>query len=97
MPSGKHKSRTFRRVKIKTPGGKNKTHYRIRKPKKLTCHKCKKPLHGIPHLIHSKFKNLAKTKKRPQRPFGGVLCSSCSRKEIIYRTKIILERGGVKC
>ena len=92
MPSGKHKSRTLRRVKVKTPGGDNKIHYRKRKTKKLTCVVCSKQLHGIPTLIQSKFRNLAKTQKRPQRPFGGVLCSSCSRKEIISRTKQYLEK-----
>jgi len=83
MQPAKTKSRTFRRVKVKTPGGKTVMHYRKRKGKKFQCSNCKKPLHGIPHLIHSKWKDLPKTKKRPQRPFGGVLCSSCSRKRII--------------
>ncbi len=88
MPAGKHKSRSLRRIHVKTPGGKNKIHYKPRKPKIAKCASCKKPLHGIPRLIASKFKNLAKTKKRPQRPFGGNLCSKCSRKEIIKRIKI---------
>ena len=88
MVSGRFKSRTFRRVFKRTPSGKNKIDYKLRKPKVAKCAACKKPLHGIPWLIASKFKNLAKTKKRPQRPFGGNLCSKCSRKEIIKRIKI---------
>jgi large subunit ribosomal protein L34e len=83
MVSGKHKSKHFRKVFVKTPGEKTKVQYKQRKPKKLTCKICKKPLHGIPNLIKSKFKNLPKTKKRPQRPYGGVLCSSCAKKQII--------------
>jgi len=85
MQPAKTKSRTYRRVFVKTPGGKVILHYRKRKPKKLTCASCKKPLHGIPHLIHSKFKDLPKTKKRPQRPYGGVLCSSCMRQKLIEK------------
>nr|MBA4404923.1 50S ribosomal protein L34e [Nanoarchaeum sp.] len=83
MPEGKHKSRTLRRVFVKTPGKKNLVHYRQRKMNKKTCAECGKQLHGIPHVTHVEFKNLAKTKKKPQRPYGGVLCSSCMRKKII--------------
>ncbi len=84
MPAGKHKSRTLRRVFVKSPGKKTKIQYRQRKPSKITCHECGKDLHGTPHLITSKFKNLSKSKKRPQRPFGGNLCSSCMRKRILH-------------
>ena len=82
MPAGKHKSRTLRRVFVKTPGGDNKIHYRKRKINIPKCGNCGKPLQGIPKLIQSKFKNLPRTKKRPTRPYGGVLCSACSRKKI---------------
>jgi large subunit ribosomal protein L34e len=82
MPAGKHKSRTLRRVFVKIPSGKNVVHYRKRKISIPKCSGCGKPLQGIPKLKQSKFKNLSKTKKRPSRPFGGVLCSVCSRKKI---------------
>ena len=88
MVSGKHKSKHFRKVFVKTPGGKTKVQYKKRKTKKLVCRICKKPLHEIPTLTKTKFKNLPKTKKRPQRPYGGVLCSKCSRKQII-KNKIL--------
>jgi large subunit ribosomal protein L34e len=83
MPAGKHKSRSLRRVFVKTPGGETKIQYRKRKPSKKVCENCNKVLQGIPTLIQSKFKNLPLTKKRPQRPYGGNLCSSCMRKKII--------------
>ena len=60
-------------------------HYKKRKPGKHICGNCGKQLPGIPHMITSKFKNLPKTKKRPSRPYGGVLCSSCMRKEILSK------------
>lgn len=82
MPEGKHKSRTLRRVFVKTPGKENKIQYKKRKPSKKRCAECNKELHGIPNLIQSKFRNLAKSKKRPQRPYAGKLCSSCMRKKI---------------
>lgn len=81
MPAGKHKSRTMRRVFVKTPT-KTKITYRKRKPDKKVCGMCEKQLHGIPHLTQSKFRSLPKTKKRPQRPYAGVLCSNCTRKKL---------------
>jgi large subunit ribosomal protein L34e len=87
MRPSKQKSRTFRRVFVRTPGAKVKVHYKKRKPKIVRCAVCKKPLQGIPRLSKTKFKNLPKTKKRPQRPYGGYLCSKCSRKEIINKIK----------
>lgn len=83
MPAGKHKSRSLRRVFVKTPGSGTKIQYRKRKPSKKVCQDCGKNLQGIPSLIQSKLKNLPLTKKRPQRPYGGTLCSSCMRKKII--------------
>jgi len=77
------RSRKQRKLKKKTPGGKLVIHYKKRKTKKLKCSICKKPLHGIPNLTKSDFDRLPKTQKRPQRPYGGVLCSKCAKKKII--------------
>ena len=75
-----YKSRTFRRVFVKTPGSKVTLHYKRRKPSKAICAGCKKQLAGVPNKLPSKMKNLPKTAKRPERPYGGVLCSACMRK-----------------
>ena len=81
MVSGKHKSRSRRRVFVKS-SSKTKIHYRKRKPSKSKCGKCKTVLKGVPNVRAMKLKRMNKTKKRPQRPFGGVLCSKCTRLEI---------------
>ena len=83
----KQKSRTFRRVYTRTPGGKTVMHYKRRKPGIAKCANCKAPLKGIPRLIPTKFRNLAKTEKRPQRPYGGYLCSKCTRLKIIEKVR----------
>jgi len=85
MPRGNKKSRTFRRVFVKTPKG-VKIDYKKRKPSKKLCPSCGSVLKGV--LIERISKNkVAKTKKRPERAFGGVLCSSCARREIIKRNR----------
>ncbi len=67
------KSRKLRRIFKKLPGGKTTIKYENRKPKKAKCSNCDKTLIGVPRELPSKMKNLAKTKKRPERPYGGVL------------------------
>ncbi|MCD6402886.1 MAG: 50S ribosomal protein L34e [Candidatus Aenigmarchaeota archaeon] len=78
----KDRSRSRRRVKVKTPGGRVVIRLERRKPKQARCARCGKPLHGVPRELPSKMKNLPKTKKRPERPYGGYLCSECMREVI---------------
>ena len=74
-----------RKIRIRTPGSRLKI---VKKPKKVgqaKCGNCGKHLHGIPRLQSSKFKNISKTKKRPQRLYGGILCSKCMRQKIMEK------------
>ncbi len=82
MPAGRHKSRSMRRVKVKTPGSKVVMHYRKRNPQIAHCTGCGKQLSGVPRARPYKMQNMPKTKKRPERPFGGVLCPGCARELI---------------
>ena len=70
-----------------TPGGKNKIHYRKRKPSKAKCGRCGAVLKGVPRERPFKMQNMPKTKKRPERPYGGVLCSRCMRDTIIKKAR----------
>ena len=83
MPEGNKKSRTMRRVHVKVPGGATKLHYKLRKPAAAKCSTCGDVLKGVPRERPAKMQNMPKTKKRPQRPYGGVLCSKCMRKKIV--------------
>jgi large subunit ribosomal protein L34e len=87
MPSGNKKSGSFRKVFKRTPGGRNVIHYESRKPAQQKCAGCGKALAGIPRLKPSKVQNIAKTKRRPQRAFGGFLCSSCARRVLISESR----------
>jgi len=73
------RSRSFRRVYVKTPGGDVVIHYKKRKPKSAHCGKCGAVLKGVPRELPYKLGKLAKTERRPERPYGGVLCSGCMR------------------
>lgn len=86
MPSGRFKSRSFRRVRVKTPGGRTELTYRRRKPSKARC-SCGAILAGVPQGIPSRVNKLSKTEKRPERPFGGELCPRCMRARIVERAR----------
>lgn len=91
MVSGRFKSRSKRKVFVKAPGNKVKVHYRQRKPQRAVCAKYGTPLVGVPRESPSKMANLPKTKKRPERPYGGVLSSKAMRekmKEKARKTKL---------
>ena len=81
MPSGKHKSRSMRRV-FRNVGSRVSLQYKKRKPKIAHCSNCEAALKGVPRERPYKMQNMPKTFKRPERPYGGVLCSRCMRDKI---------------
>ena len=85
------RTRSLRRIKKSLPGGRLVIRYEKRKPKKAHCAKCHKQLHGIPRERAVEMRKLPKSQRRPERPYGGMLCSSCSRKLIIEKTKNLLK------
>jgi large subunit ribosomal protein L34e len=83
MVAGRFKARTYRRVFRRTPGGKVTLHHVRRKPGKATCGGCGAVLKGVPQVRQYRLRNMPKTARRPERPYGGVLCSSCARRKIL--------------
>lgn len=79
MPAPRLRSRSFRRVHKKLPGGRTTVHYERKKPKAAKCGGCGAVLKGIAKDFPYKMQNMPKTRKRPQRAYGGVLCTRCSR------------------
>jgi large subunit ribosomal protein L34e len=88
MPTPSHRSRTFRRIHKRTPGGKTVMHYVRRKPSKHTCGKCGKVLSGMPRELPYKIRAMSKSERRPTRVFGGNLCSACSRSAIKAKARV---------
>jgi len=82
MPAPRHRTKSVRRVFRKTPGGKTVLTYRKNKPNKAKCASCKDVLKGIIRERPYKMAKARKTQKRPERPFGGNLCTKCLRVKI---------------
>jgi large subunit ribosomal protein L34e len=87
MVQGKFKSGHYRRVQRKVPGGRTVQRYEEGTPKAPHCAGCGQQLHGIPRMSVVAAKNAPKTTKRPQRPYGGVLCSACMRAKLIEQAR----------
>ena len=90
MPEPRFRSRSFRRVKKRLPGGDTVLRHEKRKPKVARCSNCGTELKGTPRERPHKMQKLGITKKRPQRPYGGNLCSKCSRAKIKNEARVLL-------
>lgn len=82
-----HRSRSWKRIKVKTPGNQTVIHYRKEKTKIAKCGNCGKSLRGVPRLRPSELRKLPKSKRRPERPYGGNLCSECMRE--MFKRKVV--------
>lgn len=76
------RTRSWRRLLVKTPGSRQVLRFKKRKPSPAVCAVCKKPLGGVPRARAKKMQKIPRTKKRPQRVFGGVLCPACTKTRI---------------
>ncbi|MFH0868893.1 MAG: hypothetical protein V1839_01555 [archaeon] len=81
-------STSFKKRQRRTPGGRTVTHYNYKKHSKHICAICKEVLHGKPRVRPAEMKHLGKSERKPERPFGGMLCSQCSRMIQGYRAKL---------
>jgi len=71
-----YRSRSWRRVYVRTPGGRTIVHYERRLNRPMRCGRCGAILSGVPKNEWDR-RRFAKSSKRPERMFGGVLCPRC--------------------
>ena len=84
----RHLSHSLKKVQVRTPGGRTITHYRYKTHSKHICAICKQELHGKPRGRPIEIRSLSKSERKPERPFGGMLCSRDSRMILSYRAKL---------
>ena len=89
MPAGKHKSKTLRKVFVKTPGNRTTTHFRTKKPAKATCPVYGTVLPGVANERPTEMQNMPKTHKRPERPYGGILSSKAMREKMREKARAL--------
>lgn len=76
------------KIQRRTPGNRVVIHTKPKKPGRHECAICHGILHGTPRGTVAQIRKLKKTERRPTRPFGGQLCSKCTRKVISLRAQI---------
>ncbi len=75
MVEGYKKSRSLARKKYTSPSGDHRVRYDRRRSDPAACGMCGARLLGVPRDAVL----LGKTQRRPERPYGGVFCSPCTR------------------
>ncbi len=66
----------------KTPGKRYNRHFIKFRSSVARCAVCGKPLGGVRNYDNYRFKKLSKSKKRPNRYYGGYLCIQCLRNKL---------------
>jgi large subunit ribosomal protein L34e len=64
-----------------------------KKPSHAKCALCHAKLNAVPKRGTAGMRKLAKTEKRPERVFGGVLCGSCTR--LVLKEHTRLKSGAI--
>lgn len=82
MPAPRYRTRSRKRIFRRTPSGTVKIYYKKERIRRARCAICKRPLSGVPRVTMLRLKGLSKSRKRPNRPYGGNLCPSCLRQKI---------------
>ena len=82
MRQKRSKRSKMRTIRTRLPSGKVRISLEKRKPGRAKCVGCGAYLHGTTSLRKAAMQHMPKSEKRPERPYGGVLCSACMRKKI---------------
>ncbi|MGQ9641306.1 MAG: 50S ribosomal protein L34e [Candidatus Bathycorpusculaceae bacterium] len=77
MPQPHLRTRSRKGIKKTLPSGKSKMHFKMGKPKALSCFLCKKPIAGIHRLNPAEMRKQERSKRRVWRPYGGQICHNC--------------------
>ncbi|MDH5389958.1 MAG: 50S ribosomal protein L34e [Candidatus Bathyarchaeota archaeon] len=79
MPRPALRTRSKKRRRVKSSGGRVETHYGKEKTEVSRCARCGRALSGLPRPDPSKLRKLPASQRRVERMYGGHLCHSCLR------------------
>ena len=74
--------------KVRTPGGRLVMHETRKRHGDAVCAICGGILLGVRTGSKVEIGKLSRSERRPERPFGGVLCSACTRNIISMRARM---------
>ncbi|HHQ45083.1 MAG TPA: 50S ribosomal protein L34e [Candidatus Altiarchaeales archaeon] len=88
MVEPKKRSRSVKKVKTRTPGGRTVTHYKAKKHSKNVCGRCSAVLKGVASGGPAEVRKTTRSAKGPAKPYSGVLCTKCLDELARYVTRI---------
>ncbi|MBD3261076.1 MAG: hypothetical protein GF334_05240, partial [Candidatus Altiarchaeales archaeon] len=81
------RSRSVKKTKKRTPGGRTATHYRRDRHNMKPCARCGKKLQGVNTGSSATIRNLTQSQRKPAKPYAGVLCNQCTDELVRYVTR----------
>jgi len=90
MPAPRYRSRSKNQKKIVTPGKISKVHYEKPPTVFSKCAGCGRTISSMPRLRGPNIHKISKSKRRPNRIFGGHYCPSCLSRRIKAAVRIPL-------
>ena len=94
MVSPRLRSRSTKKTQTRTATRRGVQVYKRGKPSPAICAICQGKLHAVPRRRPYQMGKLAKTEKRPERMFAGVLCHNCVTR--LLKQKIRLASNSMK-
>ncbi len=84
--------RKAKKIQKKTPSGRHVMKRGRKKPSKQICSSCGAKLHGVPKVRPSDMTKIPPSKRTPNRPYRGKLCSRCMRETLKKKVGQIINR-----
>ena len=78
MPKPRFRSGSLKKLHKRVIGG-TAIRFERRKPSASRCALCKLPLKAVAREFTFKLRNISNSLKRPERKYGGYLCSDCTK------------------
>lgn len=82
------RSRSVKKVRKNTPGGRKVTHYKSKAHSRGKCGRCGCILAGVKSGGKTSMRKSSKSQRTVARIHGGVLCAKCSEQLVRYRTRM---------
>lgn len=74
--------RRAKKLKVRVPSGRTVIRRGKKKPGYARCAICGGKINGMPRKKPNELKNMPKSKRVPNRPYGGYLCTRCMRETL---------------
>ncbi len=88
------RTRSVKKVKKKTPGGRTVTHFKAEKAKACKCGRCKTLVKNIATGSNTELSGMSKSKKGTSMPYSGVLCNKCIDTLVRYVTRMEVKHSN---